>query len=198
MCLETQAIYAGLARDEIGDQPQRLDRRRAGRIDRHEGVRLALELSQRDLAARLGVGGGEFVRHVGRDIVVRGALDQQGRRQFCRHAAFEDGLRIGFRHRGFITEEGVVVFHQPLVAGCLRHPVARDGIGDRPAHHDVVEAGVDIAGASKFQGGVSGIARPQHVQQQLMAAARGAEPADLARRRRPIARCWFSASGCRD
>ena len=68
--------------NEMHDQADRLDRSRAGRVLHNEGVRLAVELPQRDPAAGFGVGGDEPVGHVRGDVVVGGALDQQGGGRF--------------------------------------------------------------------------------------------------------------------
>ena len=142
--------------------------------------RLALEFPERDPAARSWCKPRRTVRHVGSDVGVRRSLDQQGRRQGAPRRSPE-WLRIGLGHRCFAEEVDVVVLDQPLVAGVARHPIARDRIGDRPADDHKAEARIDLLRASELVRGISGIARPQHVQPELMSAAGGTEPTDAAR-----------------
>src|SRR5689334_3997173 len=69
-------LSSRLLANELRDHAHRLDRRRLGRVQGNERVRLALELLERDRPARPGVSRDKPVRHVGSDVGVRRSLDQ--------------------------------------------------------------------------------------------------------------------------
>ena len=148
----------------------------AAGVARDEGVRLAVEFVQFEAAAAGAIGGGEAVGHVGGHVVVGQTLHDDGRRQRRRRlAAFQDQLRVALRHLGFRGPIGVMRLDQPRVALLLHHAVARQRVGDRPAQHQVRQARI-LAG--QRQGRIARVVGQQRAEQQLMRAARGAEPAD--------------------
>jgi len=116
------------------------------RIAADEGVGLARKLLDVDGAAGLGVGGGEAVGGIRRQVVVVGALQQQRRRQPDILAAFEGKLGAPFRHRRLVLPIGMMRVDQPLVAALLHHAVARMRIGDRPADDHVRHGGIGRRG----------------------------------------------------
>ena len=103
---------------------------------------LALEFVEGDRATGPGVGGCEIGRHVGRQIVVGGALHDQRGRLVDGLAAFEDQLGAAFGHGFLGGPELVVGFPQTVVAALADGAIAGQWLGYRPAGDGEGEAGV--------------------------------------------------------